>query len=40
MAARRGPTTKPAPCMAKTRPTIFPRDLLAEYSLMIVALTG
>ena len=36
----RGPTTSPAPCMANTKPTILPRDLLPEYSLMIVALTG
>ncbi len=35
-----GPTTSPAPCMAKTRPTILPRDLVPEYSLMMVALTG
>ena len=39
-AAMSGPTISPAPCMANTRPTILPRVALAEYSLMIVALTG
>jgi hypothetical protein len=35
-----GPTISPAPCIAKTRPTIRPRVCLPEYSLMIVAETG
>jgi hypothetical protein len=40
MEATSGPTMRPAPCIAKTRPTIRPRDCLPEYSLMIVAETG
>jgi hypothetical protein len=38
--ASNGPTSRPAPCIANTRPTIRPRDCLPEYSLMIVADTG
>ena len=40
IAAMNGPTTRPAPCIAKTSPTMRPRDFVPEYSLMMVALTG
>ena len=40
IAAISGPTTRPAPCMENTSPTILPRVALLEYSLMIVAETG